>query len=388
MKRGAAILTVAAVVLALAAGRDALIAWSLAINAAEVQRHVAGDPAVALALADRLLPPDKPPTPAQADALVRDTAAVLRSRPLHATALRDLARARAPLDVSRAEMLLLLAQRVSRRDPSTQNLLLRLAAERGDYGAAMAHLDRILTVNPKAIAIFRDTMVMLLDDPEAVHNLARFGNRPWFTDFALYAAGRVASPENLADLLMHSGMADEDHRGAIAPPVLRRLIAAGRYEQAREFAMRFVRASRSQLDGFGISAATTARALAPLSWRLGDGDKAQASLIGASTIAIDAYPGVPAVALERITLLPPGSYVLEQQVGQNDAEQPVSLEWRLACGDAAAPILRQPVPVAAYRLRVEIPRDCPAQRWQLRVQVGDVPTGARLEVARLRLTAR
>jgi hypothetical protein len=385
MKLRAAILGVLAMALAIVAGRSALVAWSLAAHATGMQRLVGGDPFVRLAIAERTVALHPELTPPQARALARSARDVLRKAPLDADALRDLAIARERADQSHAEALLLLAQRVSRRDPPTQNLLLRLAAERGDYRAAFTHLDRILTVNPRAFPIFRETMVALLDDPEALLELARFGNRPWFTEFAFFATARSDAPENLADLLMRSGMADKDHRSAIAPGVLRRLIRAGQYGQARQFAVRFAGATPAQIDDFGLSAATTSRALDPLSWRLASGGSIQASLVGESTVQIDADPAAPAVALERVTLLPPGAYILEQQIGRSDTQQPVHLEWQLACGMRSPPILQKMAPVAGYRLRVDIPEGCPAQHWRLQVQVDDWPGSARFAIGRLRL---
>lgn len=383
------LLAIAAALLAFAAWRDAAVEHWLYAAPGGAPALLRSDARVALAASDLAVLALDDEDEAFWRQAPDQARAALRANPLDAVAVRQLALAADALRQPGFVPGLLLADRISRRDVPTQIALLRLAAEANDYRRTFALLDTILTVEPPAGEQFFAPMATLLSDPAARAELARYGQRPWFTAFATGAIDKTANPADLAALLVVSKTSPPDAQAPLLPRLLSRLVDAGDYAAARDLALRFGKASPATLDSFGLSAATTDPRYAPLTWRLGASEAVQTGLTPDGALDVELRPGTAVPLAERTTALSPGSYVIEQQITRGDDGTSLLLEWELRCGADKTPVWKQPLSLprqgGRFHARLEVPADCPLQRWRLTALADDAQSDASFRLAALRI---
>jgi hypothetical protein len=373
------------------AWRDAAIAYWWEEDPASAPGFLRDDPRLALGTTEADLAEDDLSSNREAQEISARARAVLRSEPLDAPSLRDVALASEWSGDPVYKRQLLLAERISRRDLTTQRALLQISAENGDYGPSLARLDRILTIAPRAVPRFAEAMAALVSEPEGRSTLARYGSRPWFPDFALQAIGRVDDPRDMSALLLSVHIAKPDLQARLTASQLGRLIEADAYPEAREFAVRFGGIKPAVLDEFRPGPVTADRRWGPLGWKLASSFSADARLDGDGALQLDVRPDAAAVVAERITLLAPGTYELDQQLEPSANSDYVRLQWDVTCdGPGGGSVLwRQPVPVrpqpVRYRSQLELPASCPAQHWRLRANLDETQAMASLRLSGLEL---
>jgi hypothetical protein len=88
-------------------------------------------------------------------------------------------------------------------------------------------------------------------------------------------------------------------------------------------------------------------------------------------LAISVEPGRPAAAGERLTLLPPGPYLLDLRIARASDSPPAELTLDLACkGGAGETVLNRfstepnPAP-ATVSMGFDLPATCEAQHWSI-----------------------
>ena len=312
--------------------------------------------------------PPRPPIDGQAH---EDLVGQLRQEPLQAAVLRDLALTR-----SRRRDILELSQKVSRRDPTTQLLLIEHAADRGDIPATLKHYAVLLVIAPGMHQGIVKVLGDAAHDRDVFRGLSEYADRPWFTPVMIQMVAKAETGAKVRALLAarpaaKASLSAPDHIGTLLALMLEKP------DPQHAFAVITPQqATLPEMFAFDFTAASTNPLYAPLTWKLaastqqvlGD-DHSDAAL------QIIAAPNARTEVAERYTNLEQGTYRLSGTVDVHDAPK-LQIQWTARCkGAPSAPLITNQIsrPHAdgeAFEIQVAIGENCPVQHWQLAI-LGD-----------------
>jgi hypothetical protein len=383
------ILGAVALVLALLAWRDAVATTLFAINP-EFVLEIAPDDARALsASVDRRTLTDKIERPSPAEALrLRDA---LHARPLSASILRQLAMAEdVEARTANGRRLLLLADRISRRDLLTEILLSNGFAREDRPAAALRKFDAALSANTRASTVLFPTLAATLAQPRFRPLAARYLDRRWgaaFLDFAV----RSARPTDVLATVLHNPAVQRDDRfKRFRGDLITRLANEGHVRRAFAYARRAPADEAAPLRRVGFDRATTSSAYVPLTWRLANANGVFAAFTG-ETIAIDIDPASTGPALVRVFDLIPGRYRVAMDSLATDRSDNLAGKWEVRClrGDEAPLLAAFPLSLTDAPRRIgttfAVGRECGGVRLALTVHNLDDQQDAEIELARFGL---
>ena len=337
-------------------------------NAADAPFLVKGSPAFRMAESEALRA--QPGWLVEHAAAVRDNAReVLRHEPLDAVALRQLGEMQANLP-GKVLQLLRLSERVTRREPIGQVMLINLEARANNTSVALAHYDRALSVLPQLGPTLIPVLANGLWNPDVVEGLSRFSSRPWFR--ALLGAGlESGAPVSAVARLALSAQShlpvDESER--LAAELIDKLLALNRHDDVRAFILNLAGPERLILNDLAINPATTFDARnSPLAWRLTSDDAITSEFVPPSGLAVTVSPSSSGVAISRLTLLRPGRYTLLIRFSYSTSAPRPVLAWDVACSDGRT-IWRKTLPPEPTKTSIStpiiIPGGCSQQSWRL-----------------------
>lgn len=322
----------------------------------------------------------------------------LNSEPLSATALRQLGLA---VDVtgdrSRAVQLMLLANRVSRRDLGAQVWLIEDRVRANDVAGALTYYDVALSTNDKAVNLFYPVLSSALDDPEIRTAFRPYlsANRPWVPGFLNYAIAMSENPQSIAALFHAQGRLPDDPRyRALETELLIHLLAKQRYREARRYALSLSAIDAGVLDDAGLSSATSDPRLAGLGWQfIANADVT--ARISDNILQVSVEPNVRPVAATRTFVLPPGTYTFKQTATRLPDLSPAQARWQIWClplMPGGNPLWEKSVVVGAtleLQATIDIPSRCVGQQLTLLVAGSDSQTlsGAQFRSVGLRPAA-
>jgi hypothetical protein len=314
---------------------------------------------------------------------------VLNQRALRLLGLYEDARGRAV----RARTLFLLAEHLSRRDPTTELWLIEDSVRHNDSQAALKHYDHLLRAHPDRQTILFPILSGALADSDLRKAITPYvrANTPWVYDFLNYS---IANSDRLGDvvaLLREAGgfPPDAPFRGMEA-----RLIAnlAGQKDFAllRQYYLSLPGVRAGLLEDPSISRASSDMRFVPLTWQLSTTPAIGASLENAEgksvQIRIFANSGERGVALHRLIYLPPGHYDLRDERVWTRKGDRSEAYWTLACadGETSGTIWRSDEVTPGFI----IPATCHVQDIQLLIAGGFAQEGAELLIKSLSLHRR
>jgi len=375
-------------------GREAALAYWRAQPAVSVPGFLQGDPAFAVRRADADLAQAMPPAAVDIRKMRANAMAAIRAEPLNAAAMRQFGMAMALSGKGSGQEQFALAERISRRDPLDQFLLIDTSAHMGDVANTLAHYDRLLSVNPEVGETLYPILASAVSDDTINAALAEHADRRWFLRLigaAIDADTKSAAVSGmLAAARLHWRAADLE---PLYTRLLGRLVKRGQYAEAGAFARQMPGVPADALEYIGFSAATTDTRLAPLSWALARQNAVQAEIDGHGGLAVRLASEQSAIVAERVTLLTPGTYELIQRVAYAADSPRARLHWQIRClGSEATPVWRQPVPLrkgqVTYLSRFTVPQACEAQRWRLQATADVTQADSMACLARIALVKR
>jgi hypothetical protein len=330
------------------------------------------------------------PYPTKTALLGAATSEQLRERlgqePLQAAVLRELA---AQKD-SQFE-LLTLSQKVSRRDPLAQLLLIEQATDQGDIATALEHYAVLLAISPGMQRGIIDLLGKAAHEPEIFKVLANYRNQAWFPAVMNRMATETATGEAILNLLKARPTAKE---ALTAPDQIGTLISLmlAKPDPQHAFALLELQSPRnSGLAYFGFSPTTLNGQLAPITWKL---TKNVVPLpdYGEDAVALQvtALPNVRTSVAERFTALKPGNYHLAGTADVSNAPK-LQIQWDARCkGDGAASniINKSTSPSlngGKFEMYVTLPDPCPVQHWQLAILGDDARLTSIVTIREIRL---
>lgn len=320
----------------------------------------------------------------------REARAVLRRSPLDVVAMRQLAMVADFERPGQAPALVLLAERISRRDLATQVYLIDAAAERGAQAEALRHYDRALSAHPVARAALFAPLAQAIADPAVRSAMVRHAARPWFETFVTNADTHGATPGAMVALLNAARDALPRTRYEdMATLLLEKLVGAGRLAEASALAGEVQGNTTNALGSIEFSPATTDRRLGPFAWNLQADELVETVLGGDGEIRASILPARAALAAERVTVFPPGNYEFYQELTYDNVSPRAAVTWELRCGANRAPLWKQRLPASpgriTYRAKLTIPDSCSGQLWKLTVSADETQFPSIVQVGALRL---
>ncbi len=314
----------------------------------------------------------------------------LRSEPLSPGALRQIGLAAdAASDHNRARALMLISNRVSRRDLGAHGWMIADRVAVGDIAGALDHYDLALSTDDRAAALLFPVLSAALVDPQIRSAFSPLIGkaRPWMAGFLGHAIASNARPQDLAEMVMaRGGLPGEPGYGALETQLLTQLVAREQYAAAYRYGLSLRGGRAGALSEVGFTEQAMNPALAPLTWQLTDQPEVRARRDDASRLAVLAASNARGVAAGRVLFLRPGAYHFTQAVAPLPQTEPAPLTWELRCLPPGPSdlIWRQVVPASQsatrYRSAITIPGQCQAQQLSLIITGRDLQSesGVRL----------
>jgi hypothetical protein len=300
--------------------------------------------------------------------------AALRRQPTNAIAVRTLAlTAEADGRSEEAGRLILLANRLSRRDQPTQIWLLRDAIARRDFPAAVRRFDLAMRTSTRGAAQLTPLLIAATADPRILSPLRATlaGGPQWKMQFLNLLAD--TGPRLDHNIILTRGMLDPavPTESAVIDLLLARLTQAGQfdlawqvYSDARRGAV-----SASTLRNGGFEEADPRP---PFDWRYVDHAdlaavrESRPDARGGAALGLIAQNGRSGEVAQQLVRLPPGQYRLAAELGgvpPNPIDRPVV---NITCAAGGDPLLAlRPTSSGATPHRVTgvftVPISC---RWQ------------------------
>jgi hypothetical protein len=329
-----------------------------------------------------------PATLARVEAMAKES---LRGGALNPVAIRLLGYvADVRGDRKRARELMLLSQKVSRRDFGTQLWLIEDAVARGDKKQALFHYDIAMRTTPSSHAILFPTLAGALDDPEVRKGLAPYVKAApgWLPGFLNETINTSENPANLADVLVKAGrLPDRDDYRSYSNALLGQLAAKGKFPAFRQYYLSLNGSKAGALESARLGRLTVNLPYSQAGWQLVDspaigGSFSAPDKAGRSSLLAFAGSGERGELMRKYLFLKPGSYQFSALYDAQEAAPDSEIRWDLQClsaaGNSSKWFTTSPVrkgrasDVQEFTLGAE----CPYQMLQLQLAGGSGQLGA------------
>lgn len=315
----------------------------------------------------------------------------LRETPLNAGAIRIFALG---ADAEKRRELMLLSERVSRRDVMTQLWLIEDAVGREDVEQALVHYDRTLSISYAAQGQMFKVLANALALDEVRAGLVPYvrANRPWAYNFVGYSVDNAASPALAADLLRRAG-------GSKAVPsylpietmMLDRLVRKGEGGEARRYAETMPGGGKKVFDDFAMLPETLEPTMRPFTWMLSPDVIITTHLGDDGVLQISVPPASRGLAARRSMALSEGRWRLQQTVEFPSLSPMAALTWKASCpGPQPAGLMDRSIPTQpgrkTFTMEFEVPADCAVVQFDLGARGDDAQVDAQATVRNLTLT--
>jgi hypothetical protein len=334
-------------------------------------RLAPGDGRIAAALARNLLTPEaSTQDQARANTLARSA---LRRDPTAVLALATLGlNAQARGDVSAARRAFGYAQKLTRRDLSTQLWAIEDAVARNDISGALDQYDITLRTEQGASDLLIPVLVNAIGEPLVRQKLVQLlaKHPPWANDFVDHAAAASSNPQATIALLNSMRQAHVQVPALASARVIDALVARGDTNTAWQYYASLHPGANRQTSRdtrFTMKQGASTR----FDWKPADDADLTVSLETSEKggrFDFATSPGAGGPVLRQMQVLPQGDYLIGggASIEQANVQPPY---WLLACVDGRE-LGRINIARAASRFegRVRVPSDCPVQELSLVVR--------------------
>lgn len=286
------------------------------------------------------------------------------------------------------------AERLSRRDLSTELWLIEAAVERGDIAQALRHYDIALRTQNGADEILFPVLTQASRDPAIADGLVQtLRQRPyWAAGFLKYLGDNSGDAAATARFFQRLARERVTVPEGAQSAIIAKLVAAQRYDAAWDYYASLRPGAdrrRSRDPGF----AAEFKLPAPFDWLVSTDPAFSVALQGGAgqgSLSFAAPPSVGGVLVQQLQLLPPGRYRLEGRgtgVDQAPGERPY---WTVRCLGDGRELLRLAIPNAGdgggrFAGRLVVPTGCVAQWLTLNARPSNATAGLSGEIDHLSL---
>jgi hypothetical protein len=352
-------------------------------------RYVPNHPLALSRKADELFAEKQDPaTLAKVEAMAKQS---LRGGALNPVAIRLLGYVSdARGDQKKARELMLLSQKVSRRDFGTQLWLIEDAVARNDKKQALYHYDIALRTTPSSFPILLPTLVGALDDPDVRAGLAPYIRHApdWVPSFLSAATNTAENPANVADVLVKAGaLPDRDEYRSLSNSLLTQLAAKGKFPAFRQYYLSLRGSRASTFESVSLGKDTVNLRYPAAGWQLVDspaigGGFSQPDNNGRSSLSAFAGSGERGELMRKYLFLKPGNYRFTARYQAQEGAPDSEVRWNLQClstsGSIAKWFVATPVRPARFASAQDftLGSDCANQMLVLQVAGGSGQLGA------------
>lgn len=304
----------------------------------EIALKFVGGDAVALAnLADQTFIRmfDDPPKE------VRELAiAALKRQPINPKALRNLGYlADLEGDPAKAEQLIRMAAKLSRRETGAQMWLIETEARKGNIKKTLSHYDIAMRTKPDTHSILFPRLVTAIDDPEIREALRPYFNAkaPWTVNFVYFAVANSIVPSTVVDLIIETGgLRDQGTLHEQQIVLLNRLMRVGDYDNVRRLFLTMPDASGGVLVRASFDVSDHNARFGPLSWQItsnadSGGGFSSAAAKQQPSLSVFSNSGVTQRVAGKTTYLSPGKYRFFVNLVDVDENGGGYIRWQLSC---------------------------------------------------------
>ncbi len=329
-----------------------------------------------------------PATLAKVEAMAKQS---LRGGALNPVAIRLLGYvADARGDSKKARELMLLSQKVSRRDFGTQLWLIEDAVARNDKKQALYHYDIAMRTTPSSFPLLFPTLTGALNDPEVRDALAPIVRQApvWLPAYLADAIGNVPNPANLAEVLVKAGgLPDDDNYNALSNGLLGQLAAKNKFPAFRQYYLSLKGSSRAAFQSAALTKDTVNLRYPAMGWQVQEnpgigGSFSQPDSKGRFSVAAFVGSGERGEVMRKLLFLEPGYYRFEAQYSALEGVSDAEARWDMQCISTPANVSKWFVttPIRkgnfAQRQDFNIGKECRRQLLVLQVAGGSNQLGA------------
>lgn len=293
-------------------------------------------------------------------------------------------------DRKKARELMLLSQKVSRRDFGTQLWLIEDAVARGDKKQALYHYDIAMRTTPSSHVILFPTLIGALGDPEVRAGLAPYIRRApeWLPGFWSEALSTAENPANVADVMMKARpLPDRDYIRSLANSLLAQLAVKGQLSAFRQYYLSLPGTSPVTLRSAAMDRNTVNLVHPVAGWQLVDnpaagGTFSPADKSGRHSLIAFAGSGERGELMRKYLFLEPGSYRFSAHHEAQEESRDSEIRWELQCLHAAGSVSKwsATTPMRAGKWATTqnfaLDADCPYQMLSVQVAGGDSQMGS------------
>ncbi|KQX19531.1 MULTISPECIES: hypothetical protein [unclassified Sphingomonas] len=369
---GKALLGLGSLGLALAAGINATAnRWRIADP--DLTLRLRPDDALSLTLREDQRHADVEMNAARADAVAAIARRALRSDPLTAAALRQIAVAESMAGRPQAaDRLLGLSHDVTRRELGTSWLLIEAALDRGDAVAVMRHFDEALTTSLVAGELMYPALSAALFDPGLRAALVPYvrESRDWVPGLMRHALADGEAGKYVGALVIAAGgLPRSPIYVGLDSRILSAVAAEGDFQLAGAYLRQLGAAGIATDPGF--TETTTDPRFGSFAWSFVDRQDLSGQRDDSGRLHVRVSTPRPGRVAVRTLLLPAGRYRFSQQVETPQEDVMAAAKWEMIClpSTMVRPVWSLELPVrrtsSHYAGQFEVPADCAGQQLSL-----------------------
>ena len=305
-------------------------------------------------------------------------------------------------DTDKARELMLLSQKVSRRDFGTQLWLIEDAVARGDKKQALYHYDIALRTTPSSFPILFPTLTGAISDPEVRVALAPIVRQApvWLPAYLNEALNTVENPANLADVLVKAGgLPDNDTYWGISNALLGQLASKNKFPAFRQYYLSLKGSNRAAFQSASLTKNTVNVRYSAVGWQVVEspgigGSFSQPDSKGRLALSAFAGSGERGEVMRKLLFLDPGNYRFQTQYSAQDGVSDAEIRWDLQCitatGNVTKWFVTTPVREGNFAQMQDflIGNDCRNQMLILQAAGGSSQLGAEFTLRSVNITPR
>jgi tetratricopeptide (TPR) repeat protein len=239
----------------------------------------------------------------------------------------------------RAEKLVRMAARLTRREPGAQLWLIESSARRGDDRETLMHYDIVLRTKPDTQSILFPRLLAAIDDPEIRSALKPYIIRgaSWAEAFLFHANSNSKNLPALVDLITETGgLPDGNAARQQEKGLLSRLVDEKQFAAARRLYLAMAGSKPRHLIDAGLAASDRDGRFGPIGWQLFDDADAGGGFLGKGETAgiglsIFANAATTRTIARRLLYLEPGTYRLTANILRTRTSPNSAIRWQVQC---------------------------------------------------------